>query len=106
MYSESNIPTHQEVEQIAKTLGISKSLIRFWEEEFALADRSNGTMSPREVAEIHLIHSLILEKELTLEDAKEEFSEKRSKIAEKYELIERLENIRNGLLALQDKLGA
>jgi DNA-binding transcriptional MerR regulator len=104
MLSESNISSYQEVEQIAQSLGISKSMIRFWEEEFGLAERSNGIMSPREVAEIRLIHHLISENDLTLEDAKIAFLEKHPKVIEKFDMIERLENIKKGLLTLRENI--
>ncbi len=104
MLSENDISPNQDVEQLAQTLGISRSLIRFWEEEFALSERANGTISPREVAEIRLIHNLILEKELTLEDAKAEYSEKHAKIAQKFDMIERLQRVKEGLVALREQL--
>jgi DNA-binding transcriptional MerR regulator len=104
MFSENDISPNQDVEQFAQALGISRSLIRFWEEEFALSERANGTMSPREVAEIRLIHNLILEKELTLEDAKAEFSEKHVKVAQKFEMLERLQRVKDGLVTLRDQL--
>jgi DNA-binding transcriptional MerR regulator len=104
MFSENDISPNQDVEQIAHTLGISRSLIRFWEEEFGLSERCNGTMSPREFAEIRLIHNLILEKELTLEDAKVEFLENHVKVAQKFEAIERLQRVKEGLIALREQL--
>jgi DNA-binding transcriptional MerR regulator len=96
--------THFKVDEIAQSLGVSKSIIRFWEEEFDLPKRTNGTMSRLEAAEIRLIHELIQENSLTLEDAKEAFSIKRKPLEKKFETLERLESLRQGLMALKAKV--
>jgi DNA-binding transcriptional MerR regulator len=101
---ENHIRTRIKVDDIAQTLGISKSLIRFWEEEFDLPKRENGTMSRLEAAEIKLIHELIQENSYTLEDAKIAFSIKRKPLEKKFGMLENLENIRQGLIDLKTKL--
>jgi DNA-binding transcriptional MerR regulator len=92
------------VETAADMLGISKSLIRFWEEEFELPKRLNGSLSPLEMAQLCLIHALIIEKEMSLEDAKEAFGIENKFLTDKYEMIEKLKNIRQALLELRDKI--
>lgn len=101
MDSNNNLATKVKVEEVAQTLGISKSLIRFWEEEFDLPKRENGSMSRLEAAEIRLIYELIQENGCTLEDAKEAFSTQRQPLEKKFEMLETLERIKQGLINLQ-----
>ena len=101
MDSDNNLTANIKVEAVAQTLGVSKSLIRFWEEEFALPKRENGSMSRLEAAEIKLIHELIQDNSLTLEDAKEAFSIKRITLEKRFETLEALERIKQGLINLQ-----
>jgi DNA-binding transcriptional MerR regulator len=100
----NNLTTNIKVEEIAKDLGISRTLIKFWEEEFDLPKRENGSMTPLETAEIKLIHELIQDNSLTLEDAKEAFSIKRIPLEKKFETIATLERIKQGLISLQQAM--
>jgi hypothetical protein len=61
-------------------------------------------LSSLEMAQLSLIHNLIFDKELTLEDAKTEFSEQNEYLTKKYETIEKLKNIRQALISLKDKI--
>lgn len=104
MSSENYHTTHIKVEEVAQMLGISKSLIRFWEDEFSLPKRQNGSMSRLEAAEIRLISDLIQVNSMTLEDAKAAFSQKRLGVEKLFETIAALEKIRNGLVDLKNKI--
>ena len=104
MFFENNQTTHIKVEEIAQTLGISKSLIRFWEEEFGLPKRENGSMSQLEAAEILLIFKLTQEKGLALEDAKQAFTLVRIPLEKRFETIGALQKIKQGLIELKDKM--
>ncbi len=92
------------VEEVAQSLNVSMSLLRFWEEEFGLPKRRNGKMNRLETAEIRLIHALIQDKGLTLEDAKMEFSRQRPHLEVRYKVIENLEKIRENLINLKENL--
>jgi DNA-binding transcriptional MerR regulator len=93
--------THVKVEEIAQKLSISKSQIRFWEEEFELPKRENGSMSHLEAAQIKLIHELIQENGFTLEDAKASFLNKRILVEKRFEILDNLKRIKLGLINLQ-----
>ena len=94
--------TDYTISEVAQILGISRSLIRFWEEEFELPKRSDETISKLEAAEIQLIYSLVFEKGMMLEDAKSEFEIKRLELEKKYKTIAQLEQIRESLKKLRD----
>jgi DNA-binding transcriptional MerR regulator len=92
------------LEEIIIQLGVSKSMIRFWEDEFELPKRDNGTLQPLEIAQICLINTLIKEKGMTLEDAKKEFLFQQKSMIERYNTIETLQNIKQKLILFKEKL--
>jgi DNA-binding transcriptional MerR regulator len=96
--------THIKIEEITQKLGISKSQIRFWEDEFDLPKRENGSMSRLDAAHITLIHELIQENGCTLEDAKAIFLNKRKLVEKRFEMLDNLKRIRLGLIQLQDMM--
>ncbi len=98
------LPTKFTMDEVATSLNVSKSLLRFWEEEFGLKKRENGVLGSLEVAEMRLIHSLVNDKGLTLEDAKIEFNTQRPHITQRFKTIENLEKIKYGLLNLREKI--
>jgi DNA-binding transcriptional MerR regulator len=92
------------IQEVTETLGVSKSLIRFWEDEFDLPKRANGVVSPLQFDELKLIHGLIAEQELSLEDAKDVFSKARIRLEIKHRSIEKLKTIRQALMDLKQSL--
>ena len=104
MQNGSGQQKNQTVEQVAEMLGISKSLIRFWEEEFELPRRENGSLTRLEVEEIKVINRMITEKEMPLEEAKTAFANDRKLLEMKHKTLNRLIEIRQSLVDLKDKI--
>ena len=92
------------LEEIIAQLGVSKSMIRFWEEEFDLPKRENGTLNPLEVAQMRLINTLIKEKGMPLDEAKKEFLAQQKSMIQLHQAIESLEAVKQRLMVLKDKL--
>lgn len=92
------------LQDVTEKLGVSKSLIRLWEDEFNLPKRINGTISPLAMAQLSLIHNLLNEKNLTLEDAKDAFFKENETLTNKYTMLETLKNLRSALEELREKL--
>lgn len=90
--------------ELARTLGVSRSLLRFWEEEFDLKRPENGQLSPLEADEIYLIYDLIETKGLPLSEAKLSFFTERKRLEMKHKAIEKLKNIRASLDKLRSEL--
>ncbi len=103
MHNENGQTTHT-IEEVAAKLGISKSLIRFWEEEFDLHRHENGLLSCLEMEEIKAINKMIQEREMALEEAKIAFSHDRKLLEVKYRTLHRLIEIRQSLINLKDKI--
>ena len=90
--------------ELARMLGVSRSLLRFWAEEFELAHTENGQLSPLEADEIYLIYDLIETKGLPLSDAKLSFFAERKRLEMKHKAIDKLKNIRASLAQLRSEL--
>jgi DNA-binding transcriptional MerR regulator len=90
--------------ELARTLGVSRSLLRFWEEEFELVRPENGQLSPLEADEIYLIYDLIETKGLPLSDAKVAFSIERKRLEMKHKTLDKLVEIRGSLDKLRNEL--
>ncbi len=99
-----NGQTHQSIQEVTEMLGISKSLIRFWEEEFDLPQHENGTLSPLEIEQIKVINQFISIREMPLDDAKKAFSFEREHLTRKHKTLDRLIEIRQSLLNLRQKI--
>ncbi len=103
MHTE-NGQTNQTIKEVTEMLGISKSLIRFWEEEFDLPRLGNGVLSPLEIEQIKVINHLITEREMSLDDAKRTFSFERERLTRKHKTLDRLIEIRQSLVGLKNKI--
>jgi DNA-binding transcriptional MerR regulator len=102
--SEKDFHKSLTMDAVIQKLGVSKSMIRFWEEEFDLPKRENGSMNPLEFAQMRLINTLIKDKGMTLEDAKKEFLAQQKSMIRLHQAIESLEDLKLKLKALKDKL--
>ena len=92
------------IEEVAKSLQVSQSILRFWEEEFALTKTLTGEMTKLKIAELTFIHSLFQDKGLTLEDAKITFEKERLFLEKRYKTIEKLLEIRQSLANFRDSI--
>jgi DNA-binding transcriptional MerR regulator len=90
--------------ELARMLGVSRSLLRFWEEEFELTRNENGQLSALEADEIYLIYDLIDTKGLPLSEAKSAFFTERKRLEMKHKAIDKLKNIRASLDLLRSEL--
>jgi DNA-binding transcriptional MerR regulator len=95
-----------DINALARTLGVSRSLLRFWEEEFELSRPENGQLSTLEADEFYLIYDLIETKGLPLSDAKVAFSIECKRLEMKHKAIEKLKEIRVSLEKLKMEIEA
>ncbi len=83
---------------VAEMFKVNQSLIRFWENEFAvLKPKKNGKgdrlFRPEDIKNLQLIYHLLRERKYTLEGAKE-FLKNNKKADEKFALIESLKKMK------------
>ena len=91
--------------EVAKMFRVNQSLLRFWETEFnILQPRKNKKgdrhFRPVDIKNLHLIYHLLRQRKYTIEGAKD-FLKKNKKAEERFEAIQRLQQIRAFLLELK-----
>jgi len=94
--------------EVSEMFRVNQSLLRFWETEFdILQPRKNKKgdryFRPVDIKNLHLIYHLLRQKKYTIEGAKE-FLKKNKKADERFEVIQRLQEIRTFLLEWKAQL--
>jgi DNA-binding transcriptional MerR regulator len=93
---------------VAEMFRVNQSLLRFWETEFdILQPRKNKKgdryFRPIDIKNLHLIYHLLRQRKYTIEGAKE-FLKKNKKAEERFETIQKLQEIRAFLLEWKAQL--
>jgi DNA-binding transcriptional MerR regulator len=95
--------------EVAKAFQVNTSLIRFWENEFAILKpkknaKGNRLFTQEDVKNLKLIYHLVKERGFTLEGAKIYLKENQNKTLNKFEIISKLETIKSQLITLKNQL--
>lgn len=95
--------------EVAKAFGVNTSLIRFWEKEFdALKPKKNAKgnrkFTPEDINNLKLIFHLVKERGFTLEGAKTHLKEEKQKTLSNFDIISKLEGIKNQLTKIKEQL--
>jgi len=108
---EINLPDklYYSIGEVAKAFGVNTSLIRFWEKEFAIISPRKSTtgsrkFTPGDVKKLQLIYHLVKEKGFTLEGARQRLKEENQKTLSNYDLISKLQHIKQTLIAIKNAL--
>jgi DNA-binding transcriptional MerR regulator len=88
--------------EVADMLGVSKSLIRYWENEFDFLNPKKNKKGDRRftkenIQQLLIIYELVKERGFTLEGAKQEIKTTRKRLVTKQEVTTRLQHVRNKL---------
>lgn len=95
--------------EVAKAFDVNTSLIRFWEKEFDVLKpkknaKGNRKFTPDDIKNLQLIYHLVKERGFTLEGAKTHLKEEKKKTLDNFEIITKLEGIKNQLIKLKEQL--
>lgn len=95
--------------EVADIIGENQSLIRYWEKEFdALKPHKNkkGTrlFTKEDIETVKIIHHLVKERGLTLKGAQQKLKDNREETINNFEIVQRLQNIRQQLIEIRDEL--
>lgn len=108
---EINLPEkrYYTIGEVAKAFDVNTSLIRFWEKEFdVLSPKKNAKgsrkFSVEDVKNLQLIYHLVKERGHTLEGARQKLKEEKQKTLSNYEIVEKLERVKQMLIALKQAL--
>jgi|SRR6185312_4778491 len=94
--------------EVSQMFHVNQSLLRFWETEFdILQPRKNKKgdryFRPVDIKHLHLIYHLLRQKKYTIEGAKE-FLKNNKKVEERFEVIQRLQQIKAFLQEMKAQL--
>ena len=95
--------------EVAKAFGVNTSLIRFWEKEFDVIKpkknaKGNRKFTPEDIKNLKFIYHLVKERGFTLEGAKTHLKEEKKKTLDNFEIISKLEGIKNQLVKIKNHL--
>ena len=106
-----NLPTkrYYSTGEVAKAFNVNASLIRFWDKQFeALKPKKNAKgnrrFTPEDVQNLKLIFNLVKERGYTLEGAKTYLKEQNQKSLNDFDIITKLERVRNELIKIKNQL--
>lgn len=95
--------------EVAKAFNVNTSLIRFWEKEFDILQpkknaKGNRKFTPEDIKNLEFIYHLVKERGFTLDGAKTHLKEERVKSLQNFEIIRKLEAVKNELKNLKKHL--
>ena len=94
--------------EVAEMFRVNQSLLRFWETEFSILQprknrKGDRYFRPVDIKNLHLIYHLLRQRKYTIEGAKE-FLRKNKKAEQRFDAIQRLQQIKAFLLELKAQL--
>ncbi len=95
--------------EIAEMFSVSKSLIRFWENEFDILRPAKNTKGERRftaqnIEQMRIIYTLVKERGFTIKGAKQEIRENKKRIVNQREAIKSLEKLRKNMKDLLNRV--
>lgn len=97
------------IREVAEMFDVSKSLIRFWEQEFTIlkphkTKSGERKFTPKNIEQFQQIYVLVKEKGFTLAGAKKELQTRKSKSNQKREVLKKLKEIRYFLMEIREEM--
>lgn len=106
-----NLPEkrYYSIGELSKAFDVNSSLIRFWDKEFDILKpkknaKGNRMFTPEDVKNLHLIFYLVKERGFTLDGAKTHLKENQKKTLDKFEIVSKLQNIKQQLFDIKNGL--
>lgn len=95
--------------EVADVAGVSASTIRYWEsnfDELTPEKSSKGTrlFSREDIEIVKFIHHLVKERGLTIKGAQQKIKDNRQDTINTWEIVKRLQRVRDELIAIKDEL--
>ncbi len=109
-YKEQKIEKlYYTIGEVAEIFKVNTSLIRFWEKEFDIIKphknkKGNRLFTPKDIENFHLIFHLVKENGMTLSGANKKLKENKEDTINNFEVVTRLQQIKEFLTELRDNL--
>ncbi|MTG99085.1 MULTISPECIES: MerR family transcriptional regulator [Myroides] len=106
-----NLPDkrYYSIGELANAFDLNASTLRFWEKEFDIINpkknaKGNRMFTHKDIENLELIYHLLKERGFTIEGAKEYLKKQPKSEMNNFELIKKLENIKNTLINIKNEL--
>lgn len=109
-YKEKKIEKlYYAIGEVADMFNVNTSLIRFWEKEFDIIKpkknkKGNRFFTQADIENFHLIFHLVKERGMTLKGAKLKLKENKEDTENNFEVVTRLQEIKDLLLKIKEEL--
>lgn len=95
--------------EVADMFGLNVSHIRYWENQFEMLKpaknkKGNRLFSKDDIETIRLIYHLVKERGMTIKGARKKLKENRADTLNNFEVVKRLQDIRQELVSLKQAL--
>ena len=102
---------YYKIREVAEMLGIPASTLRFWESRITVikptrTPHGQRLYSAADIEKIRMVNYLVKDKGLKLEAAEAQTIHNRSNVSRRYEVVERLRDVRDQLKGMLDALNA
>jgi len=109
---EKDLKAYYNIKEVAELIGVSETLLRYWEKEFPNIKPQKGNRGVRQytkddIAQVKLVHHLVKERGLTLQGARDAIKRDKGNegtTAKKIDVINRLKSIRDELQEINRNL--
>ncbi len=104
-----NTKLYYSISEISEMFEVTNSLIRFWESEFDILNPGKNSKGERrytqkDIDNFKLVYHLVKERGFTLEGAKNEIATNKTRLKQKFKILENLQKIKDFLETEQGKL--
>lgn len=95
--------------EVAEMFGVNTSNIRFWEKEFDILKphknaKGNRMFTPEDLENLKIIYHLLKERGMTIRGAQMKLKGNKDDVIQNYEVVKRLQEIRQMLVDIKEEL--
>ena len=95
--------------EVAQIIGVETSAVRYWENQFETLKpqknkKGNRLFTKEDIEQVKLINYLIRERGLTIKGAKQKLKENCEETVQNFEIVKRLQEIKQELVEIRDKM--
>ena len=95
--------------EVAEMLGVSETLLRYWEKEFPtitpkISGRNIRQYSQEDIEQVRLIHHLVKVKGMKLAAARKALRNSKGEVERNMEIVSRLQAVREELMQIKKEL--
>lgn len=106
-----DLKLYYSINEVAQMLGVTETLLRFWEKEFPQlkpkrAGRGVRQYSREDIDQLKLIYHLVKERGMTLPGARQRLKNNKEATERNFEIVDRLRTIRDELMNMKLALDA